>query len=64
MVGRGWGGVSLSGVPKSKADKVCQLLDPCGPRIPPTPPLELESVWFRGLGADLTTLNSDIGAMV
>lgn len=46
--------MSLNRVPKSKADNV----------EPGFPPWELESVWFHGLVADLTTLNSEIGAMV
>lgn len=54
-------GMSLSGVPKSKADKVCQLLDPCGPRISPW---ELESVWLCALAAHLTALSCEIGAML
>lgn len=52
--------MSLSRVPVSKGDKIC-----CWTHGDTGfPPWELESVWLFALDADLSALNSEIGALV
>jgi hypothetical protein len=52
--------MSLSRVPTSKGHKVC-----CWTHVNPgCHPWELESVWLRGLDADLAALNPETGSMV